>query len=125
VASSLCQRLLAIDGIFESPSTFSGRPAVWVNGKEIAHRDADGSYDIRLTRQVIRQMRDQLRAEPRVHLRASSSSDWVEVEGTDAEGEELVVELVRAAADAHRPAPGAALRPLPQGKELARRRRFH
>lgn len=125
MARSLCQRLLAIDGVVESPSMFSDRPALWMNGKEIAHRDADGSYDIRLTRQVIRQMRDQLRAEPHVRLRASSSSDWVEVEVTDANGEELVVELVRAAADAHRPAPGADLRAAPQGEELARRRRFH
>lgn len=125
MAPNLWQRLLAIDGVVESPSMFSDRPALWVNGKEIVHRDAGGSYDVRLTRQVIRQMRDQLRAEPCVHMRSSSSSDWIEVEVADGKGEELVVTLARAAADAHRPAPGAALRAPPQGKELARRRRFH
>lgn len=104
---------------------FSDRPAFWVNGKEIAHEDADGSYDVRLTRQVIRQMRDALRAEPRVRLRSSSSSDWVEVDVADADGERLVVELVRVAADAHRPPPGTTPLPPPEGDELARRRRFH
>lgn len=121
---NLQQRLVAIDGVVESPSMFSDRPALWVDGKEIAHRDADGSYDVRLTRRVIREMRDRLRADPRVHLRASSSADWIEVRVDDGDAEELVVELVRAAADAHRPH-GSALRPPPQGEELARRRRFH
>src|SRR5579862_4854094 len=51
--------------------------------------------------------------------RASSSSDWVEVEGTDAEGEELVVELVRTAADAHRPAPGRPCAPFQRARSWA------
>jgi hypothetical protein len=122
--SSLHRQLLAIDGVVESPSMFSERPALWVNGKEIAHEDADGAYDVRLTRQLIRQMRDRLRVDPRVHLR-SSASDWVEVTLDGAGGEELLVELVTAAADAHRPPPGTLVRSPPQGQELARRRRFH
>jgi hypothetical protein len=125
VASNLRQRLLTIDGVMESPSMFLLRPAFWVNGKEIAHEDADGIYDVRLTRQVIRQMRARLRAEPRVRLRPSSSSDWIEVEVADADGEELLVDLVLAAVTAHRPPPGTRLRPPPQDEELARRRRFH
>lgn len=104
---------------------FSDRPALWVNGKEIAHRDADGNYDVRLTRQVIRQMHDRLRTEPHVHLRSPSTSDWVEVEVTDADDETLLVELVAIAALAHCPPPGTAARRPPQGEELARRRRFH
>lgn len=104
---------------------FSDRAALWVNGTEIAHRDADGTYDVRLSRQVIRQRREELRAEPLVHLRASSSADWLAVEAVDPHGEDLLVELVIAAAAAHRPPEGTMPEPPPEGKELARRRRFH
>lgn len=124
-ASVVWERLLTIDGAVESPSMFSDRTALWVNGKEIAHRDADGTYDVRLSRQLIRQRREALRAEPLVHLRASSSSDWLAVEVDGARGEELLLELVAAAAAAHRPTRGAMPKPPPQGQVLARRRRFH
>ncbi len=103
---------------------FSDRPGLWVNGKEIAHEDDAGTYDVRLTRQVIRQMRDRLRADSRLQPRASASSDWVEVEVADADAEDLLVELVTAAAAAHHPPSGTNLRPPPEGEELARRRRF-
>ena len=125
MASSLRRRLLAIDGVVESESMFSERPALWVNGKEIVHRNDNGAYDVRLGRQAIRRMGNRLRADPRVHLRASSSSDWVEIEVTDVAGEEALVELVTAAAQTHSPPPGEALRPPPRGEELARRRHFH
>lgn len=118
-------RALAIDGVVESPSMFSDRPALWVNGKEIVHKDADDVYDVRLTRKVIRQMRARLRADSRVHLRPSSSADWVEVAVAGSDDEELLVELIAAAADAHRPPAGATLLPAPAGDELARRRRLH
>ena len=46
------------DGAYEKPSQFSGVDALWVDGREIAHveaQDATGvAYDVRLTRQVIR-----------------------------------------------------------------------
>ena len=123
--SDFPRRLLEIDGVIESPSMFSDRRALWMNGTEIAHEDTDGRYDVRLTRQRIRQMRDRLEGEPCVQLRASSSSDWVVIEVDDAGDAELLVELVTAAANAHRPPPGTALRPPPHGGELARRWRFH
>lgn len=125
MAPSLRQRLLAIEGVVESPSMFSSRPALWVDGKEIAHEDAGGAYDVRLTRDVIRRMRDRLRADGRVRLRPSSSSDWVEVEMSQTGSDDLLVELVTVAAEAHRPAPGTPLRPPREGEALARRRRFH
>jgi Family of unknown function (DUF5519) len=118
------ERLLAIDGVVERGSMFSGRSALWVNGKEIAHRDPDGAYDVRLTRQVILQMRDRLREDPRMRLRPSSSSDWVEVRVSQPRDEDLLVELVSVAATAHRPQPGPAGGTPPRGPELARRRRF-
>ena len=120
-----CQRLVAIDGVVESRSMFSDRSALWVNGKEIAHRDAGGSYDVRLTQRVIRQIRDRLRVEPRMHLRRVSDSDWVEVDVSDADGEELVVGLLTGGRRGAPPASRGRLPPTSSGQGLARRRRFH
>ncbi|MGH9074638.1 MAG: luciferase family protein, partial [Acidimicrobiales bacterium] len=84
-------------------SMFSEGPALWVNGKEIAHWDADGVIDVRLTRAIIRQRREHLRTEPWVWLRRSSSSDWMEVSvGVDRDDSALLVELIREAALVHR-----------------------
>lgn len=116
--------LTQIEGVEVSDSVFSDRPALWVNGTEIAHRDADGAVDVRLTREVIRRMRARLRDDPRVRLR-SSSSDWIEVRAEASDDEALLVELVELAAQAHRSPPGTTPRPPPVGTELARRRRFH
>lgn len=118
--------LAAIDGVVVSPSMFSDRPALWVNGHEIAHFDGHDRMDVRLTRAVIRATRPRLRAEPRIHLRSSSSADWLEVhvEGAIVH-DPLVHELVERAAAAHRAPPGIHAEPPPTGPALERRRRFH
>lgn len=117
--------LLRVDGVEASESMFSGSPALWVNGKEIAHADGPGCFDVRLTRGVIRELRERLRADPRVRLRRSSSSDWVEVEIHSVEDETFLVEVVERAAAAHRAPTGILPTPPPTGEALARRRRFH
>jgi hypothetical protein len=48
----------------EGSSTFGERPALFVDGKEIAHLDEDGTVDIRLTRGEIRARRGALKAGP-------------------------------------------------------------
>ena len=70
------EALLSIDGVLESDSIFSDDMAYWVNGKEIAHFHGQDSLELRLTRPVIRELRDQLKAEPQVKLR-NASSDWL------------------------------------------------
>ena len=87
--------------------------------------DSPGTFDVRLTRGVIRQLRDRLRSDPRVQLRASSSSDWVEVEVPSTSDEALLTELVALAARAHLPPDGSSPKPPPVGRDLERRRRFH
>jgi Family of unknown function (DUF5519) len=123
VISRLRDALAAIDGIIESDSSFQDGLAYWVNGKEIAHFESQ-TIDIRLTREGIRQRRAQLKADPRVRLRRSGS-DWVEVTCTSPADDEFVIDLVRAAADAHRAQSGTLAAPPPTGSDLARRRRFH
>ena len=71
--------LAAIEGVDEGESAFRDGPALWVNGKEIAHFDGPDVVDIRLTAAVIRSRRAELREHPSVTLRRSSSADWLEV----------------------------------------------
>ena len=116
--------LAGIDGVVESESAFQDGLACWVNGTEIAHFEGEHAIDLRLTRGQIRARRDQLRADPRVILR-SSSSDWLTVEFRSAADEAFVIELARAAAAAHRPTDGSPARLPPTGGALARRKHFH
>jgi hypothetical protein len=120
----LREALVEIDGVVESDSAFGHGLAFWVNGKEIAHFEGEDAIDIRLTRQGIRQRRERLRSDPRVILR-SGTSDWLEVTIASSDAEDLAIELVEAAATAHRAAPGTLAAPPPSGADLARRRRFH
>jgi hypothetical protein len=99
-------------------------PALWVDGKEVLHVDAGGSYDVRLTRAVIRELKGSLSGDPRVRFRPSPGSDWVEVSCTSPADEPFLAELVALAVRPHLPgssAPAAA----PTAAALARRRRFH
>jgi hypothetical protein len=116
--------LAAIDGVEVSPSMFGTDDAVWCNGKEIAHFDADDVIDIRLTKAVIRERRAELRADQRVSLR-KNASDWLEVKFVSDADVAFVAELGERAAAAHRPSPGVAPKSAPRGAELERRRRFH
>ena len=117
-------RLARIEGVTESPSTFSSSDAWWCNGKEIAHFDADDVIDVRLTRAVIREMRGDLRSDSRVELR-KNVSDWIEVRLSSDDDVAFVVRLVGRAVAAHRAAPGEMPKSPPSGADLERRRRFH
>ena len=117
--------LLKIDGVVESPGTFhTDTDAFWVNGKEIAHFDSDGSLELRVTGPVIRAHRDRLRSDPEIERRAPSS-DWITMRYSSARDVAFVAELAELAAAAHRPSAGAMAKPPPTGAALERRRRFH
>lgn len=60
VQSDLDARLQQIPGVMRrAGSRWGDSPSYAVGGREIAHFHADGSLDIRLTRQVIRQMKSE------------------------------------------------------------------
>jgi hypothetical protein len=120
----LWDELGQIPGMLEGESVFSSGPAHWVNGKQVAHFIDDERLELRLTKPVIRELRANLKDDPRVELR-SSSSDWVIVRVASEADIEFVVGLARRAAEAHLPADGAAPKPPPTGADLERRRRFH
>ena len=116
--------IAAIAGVVESPSMFKDDLGYWVHGKEIVHFEDEDLIEIRLTRDVIRERREELRGDPRVTLRYSGA-DWVTVRFSEPEDVTLVVGLIEDAADAHRAPSGVTPDPPPTGSELERRRRFH
>ena len=95
---SLRHALASIPGVEEKPSRFNGRPALWVGRTEVAHFDEADVMDIRLTARLIRARRSELRSNPSVTLRPSTSADWLEVYLGCPEDERLCIELVEAAA---------------------------
>jgi hypothetical protein len=115
-----------VDGVIESPSAFGTDEdvAYWVNGKEIAHWDRDGSIDVRLTRKGISGRRAELKTDARVDLRRSGS-DWVQIRCTSRKDVPFVLELFEAAVEAHRAPSGQMAKLPPTGAALERRRRFH
>jgi hypothetical protein len=124
VDAQLRASLGCVADVVESPSMFGAEAAWWCNAKEIAHVEAPGTIDIRLTRSVIRDLRPTLRADARVVFRRNRS-DWIEVRDATTPDVAFVVDLVGRAAAAHRPPPGESMKPPPTGAELERRRRFH
>lgn len=70
----LRELVLDVGGLVEAPSRYKDDLAYWLDGREIAHLEADNVLDLRLTRAVIRQFKD----DPRVVRRASS--DWATLE---------------------------------------------
>jgi hypothetical protein len=95
------QRLGKIPNVVVEPSQLGGEPAFWSHGREIMHFHDDDVVDLRLTRGEIRDRRADLRADPRVELRASTSSDWVEIHFSSPADVEFVVDLARVAAAAN------------------------
>ena len=124
IRQQLERRIRRVDGVVESESAFRPEPAFWVNGKEIAHFEGPDAIEVRLTKAVIRGLRPQLKADPRVELRPSGA-DWITVRVATKQDADFVVDLVERAADAHRPPPGRTAKFPPTGADLARRRRFH
>ena len=111
-----------LDGVAVGEGAFAPGPALWVGTREVAHFHAGHTLEVRLTRAVIRQRRDELRADDRITLR-TSASDWIEVDVATDEGLALAADLVRAAVAANLPTAAPGLPPT--GADLARRRRFH
>lgn len=122
--AAIAARVRAVTGVLEAESMFRKGSAYWVNGKEVAHFETGDAIEIRLTKAEIRQRRTILKADARVTLRPSGA-DWITVRFGTPDDMELIAQLVEIAVRAHRPPPGVAAKPPPQGSDLERRRRFH
>ena len=67
--------------------------ALWIGTREIAHCH-NGQADIRLTRAVVRELREELRADARIDLRGPGY-DWILVRVRNAADVERAIELLR------------------------------
>ena len=93
-------------GVSVRPSRFKGgghSDALWYGTREIAHWH-DGNVDVRLTRQVVRELRDELRADARIDLRGPGF-DWILVRVRNADDVERALELLRQAIRVAKPVP--------------------
>lgn len=111
----------------EGPSIFASDDlprAYWVCGKQVVNLFSPERVELRLTKSVIRAQRDRLKTDPRVEMRPKAS-DWLTVVVSKAVDAALVVELAGMAVAAHRSERPPDGPPVPEGADLARRRRFH
>jgi hypothetical protein len=83
-------------GVRARPSRFKGRghaDALWLGTREVAHCH-NGQVDVRLTRAVVRELRDELRSDARIDLRGPGF-DWILVRVRTANDVERALELLR------------------------------
>src|SRR5439155_1930590 len=74
--------------------------ALWLGTREIAHHH-NGQVDVRLTRAVVRELRDELRSDARIDLRGAGF-DWILVRVRTRADVERALELLRYATHAAR-----------------------
>ncbi len=90
-------------GVRVRPSRFRGRGhtnALWFGTREIAHCH-NGQVDVRLTRPVVRELRDELRSDARIDLRGPGY-DWILVRVRNVADVDRALELLRHAIRAAR-----------------------
>ena len=90
-------------GVKLRPSRFRGRghsSALWLGTREIAHCH-NGQVDVRLTRAVVRELRDELRSDARIDLRGPGF-DWILIRVRTPADVERALELLRHAMRAAR-----------------------
>ena len=81
-------------GLRVRPSRFRGHAdALWLGAREIAHCH-NGQVDMRVTRAVVRQLRDELRSDARIDLRGPGF-DWILIRVRTAADLERATELLR------------------------------
>ena len=96
----LRELVLDAGGVVEQPSRYKDDLAYWVDGREIAHLEAEHVLDLRLTRAVISEHRAELKADSRIGLRGSS--DWLTVRVAGPEDAAFVSRLIEQAVRANR-----------------------
>jgi hypothetical protein len=90
----------ALSGITTAPSRFGSHgPALWLGTRQIAH-PRRGDVEVRLTRGLMRRMRDELRADLRINMR-QPGSDWIIVYLRRTADVDRAIELLRLAVRAH------------------------
>jgi hypothetical protein len=101
VFDDFMERGARLRGVTVRQSKFRGHgEALWLGKVEIGHCH-NGQADIRLTRQVVRDLGDELRGDARIDLRRSGS-DWILVRLRRGADVDRALELLRRAVRATR-----------------------
>jgi hypothetical protein len=70
--------MLAAGPVLERSSSYGDKPALFLDGREVAHLEAPGVIDLRISRKGWLQARDGYRDDPAVR-RDPSRRDWIEL----------------------------------------------
>jgi hypothetical protein len=70
--------VLPLGPVHERVSRYGDKPALLVDSREIAHREAPGVIDLRITQAGWSQVRDQFGADPAVR-KEKTRRDWLEL----------------------------------------------
>jgi hypothetical protein len=70
--------MLATGKAHERRSRYGRKPAVYIGGREVAHLEAPGIIDLRITWQGWSRVKDEYGSDPAVH-RDPSRRDWIEL----------------------------------------------
>ena len=70
--------MLAVGSAHERQSRYGNKPALFIEGREVAHLEAPGIIDLRITRQGWAQIKSEYANHPAVH-RDPSRRDWIEL----------------------------------------------
>jgi hypothetical protein len=70
--------MLAAGPAYERRSRYGDKPALFIEGREIAHLEAPGVIDLRITRQGWSQAKDDHSGDPAVR-RDPARRDWIEL----------------------------------------------
>jgi len=98
---ALVAAVLRVAAVQERRSRFADKPALWLDGREIAHLEAPGIIDLRITQAGWSAVKEDFRADPAVR-RDSSRRDWLELHVRSAADVERLSPLLAAAITANR-----------------------
>jgi len=123
VLNAVRKQLLAVEDVLPGGAVFGGREGFWIDGTLVAELVDEERIQLRLTKPLVRELRAELDADPRVERR--KTSDWITVRFARAADAAWIGKLMERAAALYRPSAGVIPRPPPTGSDLERRRRWH
>jgi luciferase-like monooxygenase len=101
VWEAFVELILPMGALREEPSRYGAKPAVYLNGREIAHSEAPGHIDLRITRGAWVEIRGEF-ADNSALVSRAGRRDWIELFLESPDDLIRLVPLISAAVDANR-----------------------
>jgi luciferase-like monooxygenase len=100
IRDELEERLVQRPGLSRRPSRYGDHYSYFVGTREIAHFHGDGRMDVRLTSELIRDLKKRAVLDPRVRTRGPTAN-WAAVPLEDESDLDLALEMVDLAMQAN------------------------